>query len=96
MRVWLDDVRPMPSDFTHWAKTADEAIALLKTGLVEEISLDHDLGLEKTGYTVALFIEESAYNGSLLPLKIKIHSQNPVGKEKMKQAIRNAFKFWAS
>jgi hypothetical protein len=26
-----------------WARTADEAIALLKTGKVEEASLDHDL-----------------------------------------------------
>lgn len=42
MRVWLDDTRAMPDDYTHWAKTSDEAIELLKTGQVEEISLDHD------------------------------------------------------
>lgn len=43
MRVWLDDLRPRPEGYTAWAKTAEYAIHLLKTGQVEFISLDHDL-----------------------------------------------------
>jgi hypothetical protein len=46
--LWLDDERRPPS-FSDcglhwtWAKTADEAIEILKTGTVEFASLDHDL-----------------------------------------------------
>lgn len=46
MNLWLDDVRE-PHKFGclgwEWAKTAAEAIELLKTGKVEKASLDHDL-----------------------------------------------------
>jgi len=54
MRVYLDDVRKTPGyyidymgrpmTFTDRAFTARQAIALLETGNVEFISLDHDLG----------------------------------------------------
>jgi hypothetical protein len=30
--LWLDDERPMPEGYTHHAKNAQEAIALLETG----------------------------------------------------------------
>jgi hypothetical protein len=46
MKLWLDDIR---KPWMHgcigfeWAKTVDEAIALLKTGRVTFASLDHDL-----------------------------------------------------
>lgn len=43
MKLWLDDVRPAPPGWT-WAKSAVRAIALLETGTVTEVSLDHDLG----------------------------------------------------
>jgi hypothetical protein len=54
--VWLDDVRPAPRGWRR-ARTPDEAINLLRTGRVTELSLDHDLGLitegrEATGYDV--------------------------------------------
>jgi hypothetical protein len=45
MRVWLDDRRPPPDGEWAWVKTPEEAIELLATGEVSEISLDHDLGL---------------------------------------------------
>ena len=46
MKLWLDDVRP---PWRHgclgweWAKTYEEAVALLQTGKIEQASLDHDL-----------------------------------------------------
>jgi hypothetical protein len=43
VKIWHDDVRPAPSGWEH-ARTNDAAKAWLKTGLVTEISLDHDLG----------------------------------------------------
>lgn len=103
MKVWLDDIRPIPEDFTHWAKSAKEAIALLQTGLVEAISLDHDLGHshsdgfaeEQTGYTVAKWIEEHAADGTLKEVIVYIHTQNVVGKANIKMALRNAKLAWA-
>jgi len=43
MKVFLDDERTTPEGWerVYWP---DEAVALLKTELVSEISLDHDLG----------------------------------------------------
>lgn len=94
--VWLDDVRPMPPDFDTHVKTADEAINLLKNNNVYLISLDHDLGESdaETGYDVAKFIEKSAFEGSLEPMEIRVHSANPVGLNNMKMCINNAYKFW--
>lgn len=93
--LWLDDVRPMPEHYTHWAKTYQEAIDLLLTGKVVEISLDHDLGdYQKTGYDVAKWIEEQAHAGLLEKIRCKVHSMNPVGKENIKAALRNAYHAW--
>jgi len=44
MKLWHDDIRPAPEGWV-WARTNKEAMAHLETGDVEEISLDHDLGL---------------------------------------------------
>jgi len=97
MKVWLDDERPMPPEFDRHAKTADEAIALLESGSVTFISLDHDLGEAKngTGYDVACFIEYGAYSRLLAPIEVLIHSANPVGRMRMEQAIINAKYYWS-
>jgi len=47
MKLWLDDRRPAPAGWTR-AFSVAEAQALLKTGQVEEASLDHDLGACET------------------------------------------------
>jgi hypothetical protein len=49
-----------------------EAIELLKTEIVEEISLDHDLGedADGTGYDVILWIEVRGF----LPPEIRVHT----------------------
>jgi len=98
MFIWLDDERPMPQGYDVHCKTAAEAIALLKQGGVEGISLDHDLGPEwaGTGYDVASYIERAAHEGTLAPLRLKLHTANPVGRERMAQALRSAKRFWMS
>ncbi len=59
-RVFLDDERATPEGWVrvYWP---DEAIELLETNAVAEISLDHDLGDDErgTGYDVVLWIEEA-------------------------------------
>jgi len=50
--------------------------------------LDHDLGRTKeTGYTVACWLER---NPQFKPETIVIHSVNPVGAKRMKQALPTA------
>jgi hypothetical protein len=97
MKIYLDDLRPCLAGYVP-AYTAGQAISLLKTGQVSEISFDHDLGPEEagTGYQVAKFIEESAFSGTLTRLTYKIHSANPVGRLNIDAAMRNAVRFWDS
>jgi Cyclic-phosphate processing Receiver domain len=95
VKVWLDDLREAPEGWIH-VKTPKEAIGLLRSGEVEEISLDHDLGLttaerERTGYDVLAWLEEGVAMGTWehrLP-KIHVHSANPVGRRRIEQAIRS-------
>jgi len=96
MRVWLDDERPMPDSFDWHVTTADGAIALLETGLVTNISLDHDLGHKEngTGYDVACWIEQAAFERRLPRLMWDLHTANPVGMQKMLAALINANTHW--
>jgi len=95
MKVWLDDVRPKPPEFDVWIKNAERAIQLLRIGGITHISLDHDLGDgKKTGYDVARFIEESAHNKTLAPLRVSVHTDNPVGRKNMAAALTRAMEFW--
>jgi hypothetical protein len=96
MKVWLDDVRPAPAGWVH-VLTPEAAIDLLRSDDVEEISLDHDLGLfteggkERTGYEVLVFIEREVAMGTAtftVP-EIHIHSANAVGRRRMTQAIQS-------
>lgn len=43
MLLWLDDLRPAPEGWV-WAKTVAHAKVVLRSVVVDEASLDHDLG----------------------------------------------------
>lgn len=97
MRVWLDDIRPMPEGFDVHVQSAKEAIKLIESKQVKLISLDHDLGdvkLYGTGYDVALFIESAAFVGRIPRLEWRLHTQNPVGAKNMKAALEVADRYW--
>lgn len=96
MRLWLDDIREIPDDFDHWAKTAQEAIHAMVYYRITHISFDHDLGHDtKTGYTVAKWIEMQAFNGWLAPITWQIHSANPVGRKNIQAAMEAADRYWS-
>lgn len=96
LRVWLDDERPLPSNFDVHVKTADEAIALLKQGNVDVISLDYDLGTaQKTGYDVACWIAYQAYYGHLKRFRLRCHSQDAEWRERICHTLQNAEKYWS-
>jgi hypothetical protein len=93
MKVWLDDRRPPRDPDWVWVKTPEEAIELLATGEVTEISLDHDLGLldrspEATGYDVVLWVEHQVATGGFVPPEvIVVHSANSSAAPKMERGI---------
>ncbi|MBX3711899.1 MAG: hypothetical protein KF800_08080 [Lysobacter sp.] len=88
MRVYLDDERATPEGWTrvYWP---DEAIALLETGNVAEISLDHDLGDDArgTGYDVVAWIEEAVVTRGFVPPIVRVHSANPAARVRMEGGI---------
>jgi hypothetical protein len=88
VKVFLDDERVTPEG---WVRTfwPEEVIALLETGQVAELSLDHDLGDDEhgTGYTVLLWLEEQVVVHGMTPPKIRVHSANSSARLKMEAAI---------
>jgi hypothetical protein len=90
MKVYLDDERATPEGW-HRVYWPDEAIALLQTEKVTEISLDHDLGDDQrgTGYDVILWIEEAVITRGFVPPKISVHSANSSAREKMELGIQS-------
>ena len=101
MKLWVDDVRQAPEGWHH-ARTNSEAIRLLATREVEEISIDHDIChvTEKSGSglitgtvecdddyrAVAYYI--LAMDPDRKPKKVTIHTSNPWGAKEM-NAILN-------
>lgn len=90
MKVFLDDERQTPEGWVrvYWP---DEAIALLHTGEVTHISLDHDLGDDArgTGYDVVLWIEKAVAQHGFIPPAITLHSANTSAHVKMEAEIRS-------
>lgn len=88
MKVFLDDERATPPDWVR-AYWPEEVIAMLETGEVTELSLDHDLGDDAhgTGYTVLLWLEEQVVVKGLSPPVIYVHSANSSARLKMEAAI---------
>jgi hypothetical protein len=92
VRLWLDDERDprvfAPDQEWVWVKTVAEAQALLLSGGVVAMSLDHDLGDadQPSGYDLCLWLAERGFSdpsASLWPPKVSVHSQNGIGAERM-------------
>lgn len=89
--IYLDDERTPPK---YWfiVRTAEECIELIREfwSRLQAISLDHDLGTEKDGHDVLLWLEDAVHNGlyrgRTLP-KIYLHTGNVVGRQQMEAAI---------
>ena len=94
-RLWVDDVRPAPSEDWLWAKTVREAKAAIymyeRQMSVDTIliSLDHDAG--DYAYDGGDYIELlNALERCHIPdtgYFFHIHSMNPVGIENMRRII---------
>lgn len=85
--MWLDDVRPAPTGWTH-VRSVNEAVDLLRSAEVIEASLDHDLGDYAhdggDGYRVTDWMAEH----DRWPVGgVRCHSANPVGRARIEATI---------
>ena len=86
-KIVLDDRRPIPDKY-HSARSYEECVVLLKRfKIIEFISLDYDLGTDKTGYDVLEFLLK---NGNEVEW-INIHSDHSEGVPKMREFVREKF-----
>lgn len=88
MKLWVDDERQAPWGWVR-ADTFWVAYAWIwaEWPRLTEISLDHDLGGEKTGYDLLVKIEEAVASGAERGFEIHVHTANPVGRKNMLAAI---------
>lgn len=89
MKLWLDDMREMPSDFTHHAYSVNMAKKFIlqaedKTEIIEMISLDYDMGdFAYDGGDGICLMDWMLERRSLYP--IEFHTANPVGRANMQR-----------
>lgn len=89
MKIILDDKRPMPNpDRYRCVRTYEDCIYYLKIfQKIEFISLDYDLGTQKTGFSVLEFM---AQNNNIVD-HINIHSDHSEGVPKMRSYVEDHF-----
>lgn len=78
MRLWVDDMRLPPAEDWRHARTSAEALEVLSSSQVVEMSLDHDLGGDDDARRIILWLCE---NPDYWPPEVRVHSMNPVGRE---------------
>jgi hypothetical protein len=90
MNIFMDDVRSGPTE-KSWVvvRGVENVKILLEAGLVDDMSLDHDMGYkQQTGYDLVKWMAE---NDCWPKGDIVIHSANIVGAENMKCMIDNYY-----
>lgn len=88
MKLWLDDLREMPSDFTHHAHSVNMAKFFLQaedaTEIIEMISLNHDMGdFAYDGGDGIRLMDWMLERRSLYP--IEFNTANSVGRANMQR-----------
>ncbi|MFQ7210691.1 MAG: cyclic-phosphate processing receiver domain-containing protein [Coprococcus sp.] len=90
MKLWLDDLRPVPYGY-EGAKSVNEAKKLIQeaehNGIeIEALDLDHDVGdyADQGGDAIRL-LDWLAERGTFYP--VEIHTANPVGRANMERIL---------
>jgi hypothetical protein len=92
LNLFLDDERFPIGDDWNIVRSYEEAVEfVLKNGLPDVISFDHDLGTEKTGYDFAKWLVEYIMDNDLPVFHFFVHSQNPVGKRNIEEYLNGFF-----
>lgn len=95
MKLWLDDIRPLPDGYTHHAYSVEVAKMMIVEAEIngEEIiciDCDHDLGeYAQYGGDGIKLLDWLVERNTLYP--IKLHTMNPVGRENMERMIQ---RYW--
>lgn len=88
-KIYLDDARPVPEGFIGVKNYSEFVQFINKNGLPHFISLDHDLGEEKSSFDCAKFLVNYCLDHHLELPKYTVHSQNLVGKENIEKLLEN-------
>ena len=94
MKIWVDDLRPVPSGYVG-TKSVNETIDLIEKlenvgENIELLDLDHDLGDYVTqGGDAIRILDYLAERGTFYP--VVIHTANPVGRANMERMIQ---RYW--
>lgn len=94
MKVWLDDLRPLPPGYDVWALTYEDAVALIDTGKVTHMSFDNDLGHDREGRHIIDYMYELAYFKTIPPIRMQVHSSNGGAILAMLQGINQLYLYW--
>lgn len=95
LKVWIDDMRPAPSEeYTHLATTswAINFIKIYKNNITE-LNLDHDAGdFQCYGgdyINILNWMEQyEEATGTRFTFTIKLHTMNPVARDNMMRIIK--------
>jgi len=86
IKLWVDDARQEPDLDWSRARSAVQAQAFLSAYVIDEISLDHDLGPRGTGLDLVKWMIDR----KLVPDRVTIHSWNNVGAAAMAMELADA------
>lgn len=87
MRLYVDDLRSAPDGWVL-ARTVDEAVSVLRSGQVTEMSLDYDLGSpNQTGLHVLQWLEVEVHSGTIRLPCMQAHSGSIVGRRRLEHRI---------
>ena len=95
IRIWVDDIRIIPDEYTNWCKSVRECIDTIEYArrnnrVVSIIDLDHDSGeyYDDGGDYIRIldYIEQYYPDNDIV---FRIHTQNPVGRDNMLSIILN-------
>lgn len=101
-RYFIDDVRSAPNGYICIRPTEIETflstLFASSPNEIEEISFDHDLGLDPngaeypSGYEILKRIEEEVVTNGFIPPRLVVHSANPVGRTNMLRVITSIYR----
>ena len=100
LKLFVDDIRRAPEGW-HCARTVTEAIRILATQTVDEVSLDHDIAHAVPGSLVTAYAtcpedysSVAHYLAAMTvderPKSVRLHTANPHGVHAMDRILRDA------
>ena len=94
-KLFIDDIRPRPSNDWIVARSSKEAIEIIQSkGLPDSISFDHDLGGDDKATSVIREITEMLLDNEIVmnpSFRFLVHSDNPTGKDNIILDMKNIY-----